>query len=183
MSQNSLFSFPCCYPCSPCFASNVNKVNRKPLWNREEPWWLSHSIVQPVVMRHSHGDPSHWSLGDTQLVISYLALVYSWLGLLSARHYWFSDTWGCQPTVPEHSLFTRRIFCSLWYLITGNAIEQLLFPNWKMWQMWCGVEMGDLTRWGSAKYGAYTMFCNTILKVVHFELLQVNANVFVNLMF
>lgn len=35
----------------------------------------------------------------------------------------------------------------------------------------------------SAKYGAYTMFCNTILKVVHFELLQVNANVFVNLMF
>lgn len=26
----------------------------------------------------------------------------------------------------------------------------------------------------SAKYGAYTMFCNTILKVVHFELLQAN---------
>ena len=29
----------------------------------------------------------------------------------------------------------------------------------------------------SAKYGAYTMFCNTILKVVHFELLQVSSKI------
>lgn len=29
----------------------------------------------------------------------------------------------------------------------------------------------------SAKYSAYTMFCNTILKVVHFELLQVSGNI------
>ena len=29
----------------------------------------------------------------------------------------------------------------------------------------------------SAKYGAYTMFCNTVLKVVHFELLQVSGNI------
>ena len=32
----------------------------------------------------------------------------------------------------------------------------------------------------SAKYGAYTMFCNTILKVVHFELLQVSDNISIN---
>ena len=32
----------------------------------------------------------------------------------------------------------------------------------------------------SAKYGAYTMFCNTILKVVHFELLQVSGNISIN---
>lgn len=25
----------------------------------------------------------------------------------------------------------------------------------------------------SAKFGAYTMFCNTLLKVIHFEILQV----------
>ena len=30
----------------------------------------------------------------------------------------------------------------------------------------------------SAKFGAYTMFCNTILKVVHFELLQVSGNIY-----
>ena len=29
----------------------------------------------------------------------------------------------------------------------------------------------------SAKYGVYTMFCNTILKVVHFELLQVSGSI------
>jgi len=29
----------------------------------------------------------------------------------------------------------------------------------------------------SAKYGAYTMFCNTILKVVHFELHQVSDSI------
>ena len=29
----------------------------------------------------------------------------------------------------------------------------------------------------SAKYGAYTMFCNTILKVVHFKLLQVSGKI------
>lgn len=28
----------------------------------------------------------------------------------------------------------------------------------------------------SAMYGAYTMFCNTILKVVHFEILQVKIS-------
>ena len=33
------------------------------------------------------------------------------------------------------------------------------------------------TPWDTAKYGAYTMFCSTILKVVHFELLQV-SNIF-----
>ena len=32
----------------------------------------------------------------------------------------------------------------------------------------------------NAKYGAYTMFCNTILKVVHFELLQVSGNISIN---
>ena len=27
----------------------------------------------------------------------------------------------------------------------------------------------------SAKFGVYTMFCNAILKVIHFELLQVSS--------
>ena len=32
----------------------------------------------------------------------------------------------------------------------------------------------------SAKYGAYIIFCNTILKVVHFELLQVSGIISIN---
>ena len=31
----------------------------------------------------------------------------------------------------------------------------------------------------SAKFGAYTMFCNTLLKVIHFEVLQVKTNFYV----
>lgn len=37
---------------------------------------------------------------------------------------------------------------------------------------WCGDGRFD-SMGHSAKYGAYTMFCSSILKVVHFELLQV----------
>ena len=37
---------------------------------------------------------------------------------------------------------------------------------------WCG-DGGFDSMGHSAKYGAYTMFCSSILKVVHFELLQV----------
>lgn len=38
--------------------------------------------------------------------------------------------------------------------------------------IWCGDGCFD-SMGHSAKYGAYTMFCSSILKVVHFELLQV----------
>ena len=42
--------------------------------------------------------------------------------------------------------------------------------------VWSGDGRFDLMG-HSAKYGAYTMFCNTILKVVHFELLQVSGKI------
>ena len=38
--------------------------------------------------------------------------------------------------------------------------------------VWCGDGRFD-SMGHSAKYGAYTMFCTTILKIVHFDLLQV----------
>lgn len=40
--------------------------------------------------------------------------------------------------------------------------------------VWCGDGRFD-SMGHSAKYGAYTMFCTTILKIVHFDLLQVNV--------
>lgn len=45
--------------------------------------------------------------------------------------------------------------------------------------VWSGDGRFDLMG-HSAKYGAYTMFCNTILKVVHFELLQVSGIISIN---
>lgn len=47
-----------------------------------------------------------------------------------------------------------------------NEIKGLKDANW------CGDGRFD-SMGHSAKYGAYTMFCSSILKVVHFELLQV----------
>jgi len=40
----------------------------------------------------------------------------------------------------------------------------------------CGLEWdGRFDSMGhNAKYGAYTMFCSTVMKIVHFELLQVH---------
>ena len=40
--------------------------------------------------------------------------------------------------------------------------------------MWSGDGWFD-SMGHSAKFGVYTMFCNTILKVAHFELLQVSG--------
>ena len=68
--------------------------------------------------------------------------------------------------------------------------NQLLFPSilgrWKTYQRDMYQEIkeveGDIEWSGdgrfdsmghSAKYGAYTMYCNTISKLVHFELVQV----------
>ncbi len=33
----------------------------------------------------------------------------------------------------------------------------------------------------NAKYGVYIMFCNSVSKLVHFELLQVSCNMFVQI--
>ena len=39
-----------------------------------------------------------------------------------------------------------------------------------------GARMDSLNQWDTAKYGVYTMFCSSISKIVHFELIQVSVN-------
>ena len=65
--------------------------------------------------------------------------------------------------------FLFPVIISHWETYQAGLIEQL-------------KDMGDVIWSGdgrfdsmghSAKYGAYTMFCNTVLKVIHFEILQV----------
>jgi len=41
--------------------------------------------------------------------------------------------------------------------------------------VWCGDGRFD-SMGHSAKFGAYTMFCNSIMKIAHFELLQVSQH-------
>ena len=77
----------------------------------------------------------------------------------------------------EHSFSTKRILCSLLSSTTGSVIKQPSLPckikNMKN-AAWRGDGRFDSMR-HSAKFGVYTMFCNTILQEVHFELLQVSS--------
>ena len=88
-----------------------------------------------------------------------------------------SSTWVFQRTMQEHSFSTKRISCSLLSSTTGSVIKQPSLPgrikNMKN-AAWRGDGRFD-SMCHSAKFGVYTMFCNTILQEVHFELLQVSS--------
>ena len=69
--------------------------------------------------------------------------------------------------------FLFPIILSYWERYRASLIAQLKnVAN----VVWSGDGRFD-SMGHSAKYGAYTMFCNTILKVVHFELLQVSDSI------
>ena len=80
------------------------------------------------------------------------------------------------------SAYSPRIF----FVHQKNFLFPIILNHWERYRasliaqlknvadvVWSGDGQFD-SMGHSAKYGAYTMFCNTILKVVHFELLQVS---------
>ena len=65
--------------------------------------------------------------------------------------------------------FLFPVIISHWETYQAGLIEQLKDMGHLIWS-----GDGRFDSMGhSAKYGAYTMFCNTVLKVIHFEILQV----------
>ena len=82
------------------------------------------------------------------------------------------------------SVFTARTF----FFHQKNFLFPAVLKYWEHYQATLIAEVKNLKNvvWSgdgrfdsmghSAKYGVYSMFCNTILKVVHFELLQVNLD-------
>ncbi|XP_068734517.1 uncharacterized protein [Montipora capricornis] len=66
--------------------------------------------------------------------------------------------------------FLFPVIISHWETYQAGLIEQLKDMGHLIWS-----GDGRFDSMGhSAKYGAYTMFCNTVLKVIHFEILQAN---------
>lgn len=93
--------------------------------------------------------------------ISKVILVFRHMGLstYSPRTFFYHQSKFVFPTILLYwESYQRSLIESL-----KNVAESV----------WCGDGRFD-SMGHSAKYGAYTMFCTTILKIVHFDLLQVS---------
>lgn len=97
--------------------------------------------------------------------ISKVLLVFKHMGLSAykARTFFFHQSRFLFPVVMQH-----------WRLYSASLLDSLKGVNYISW---CGDGRFD-SMGHSAKYGAYTMYCATIGKIVHFELLQVNIMLF-----
>ena len=95
--------------------------------------------------------------------ISKVLLVFRHLGLAaySPRTFFYHQSKFIFPTILLHwESYQRSLIQSL--RTVGDTV-------------WCGDGRFD-SMGHSVKYGAYTMFCTTILKIVHFDLLQVGIS-------
>ena len=93
--------------------------------------------------------------------ISKLLLVFKHIGLCAytSRTYFIHQNKFIFPLVLHYWESYRAILVNKLRSIQGAV--------------WCGDGRFD-SMGHSAKYGVYTMFCSTIMKVVHFELVQVS---------
>ena len=92
--------------------------------------------------------------------ISKVLLVFKHMGLaaVTSRIFFYHQSRFLIPTILIH-----------WESYQKSLIETLGSVSQAVW---CGDGRFD-SMGHSAKYGAYTMFCTTILKIVHFDLMQV----------
>ena len=95
--------------------------------------------------------------------ISKVLLVFKHMGLsaYSARAFFF-----------HQRNFLFPVVISYWERYQADLVSKLKAMKDVVWS-----GDGRFDSMGhSAKFGAYTMFCNTLLKVIHFEILQVKTN-------
>jgi hypothetical protein len=93
--------------------------------------------------------------------VSKIILVFKHMGLAvyTSRTFFYHQSNFVFPTILNH-----------WESYQAKLIESLR-PITDT--VWCGDGRFD-SMGHSAKYGVYTMFCTTIMKIVHFDLLQVS---------
>ena len=98
--------------------------------------------------------------------ISKVLLVFKHMGLCaySARTYFIHQ---------KHFIFP--VILKYWEACQAQLLRQLKVLKDAVW---CGDGRFD-SMGHSAKYGVYTMFCSSILKIVHFELIQVSIHIYV----
>lgn len=93
--------------------------------------------------------------------VSKIILVFKHMGLAvyTSRTFFYHQNKFIFPTILNH-----------WESYQAKLIESLRTITDTVW---CGDGRFD-SMGHSAKYGVYTMFCTTIMKIVHFDLLQVS---------
>ena len=98
--------------------------------------------------------------------ISKVLLIFQHMGLQTcvARTYFYHQNKFIFPVILHH-----------WKSYKSGLVSQL--KKYKE-LVWCGDGRFD-SMGHSAKYGVYTMFCNSIMKIVHFELVQVRKRIFI----
>ena len=79
---------------------------------------------------------------------------------------------GMMATVTQSAHTYYYTVVQYWEKYRGGLIQTL--KGLKEALIWCGDGRFDSVG-HSAKYGAYTMYCSTISKIVHFEVLQVGV--------
>jgi solute carrier family 8 (sodium/calcium exchanger) len=93
--------------------------------------------------------------------VSKIILVFKHMGLAvyTSQTFFYHQNKFIFPTILNH-----------WESYQAKLIESLRTITDTVW---CGDGRFD-SMGHSAKYGVYTMFCTTIMKIVHFDLLQVS---------
>ena len=96
--------------------------------------------------------------------ISKILLVFRHMGLsaYTARTYYYHQQKFLFPSVLRH-----------WEVYRSKLVSELANREDLVW---CGDGRFD-SMGHSAKYGAYTMLCCTLIKIVHFEIVQVRFHI------
>ena len=95
--------------------------------------------------------------------IGKIILVFKHMGLAvyTSRTFFYHQSKFICPTILTHwESYQSKLV---------NSLRNITDP------VWCGDGRFD-SMGHSAKYGAYTMLCTTIMKIVHFNLIQVSIN-------
>ena len=178
-SPNSLFSTQGLWPYSPCSVSTAKLKSLTYPWRRMAPWWQWCKVTncgpnafvwrsQPLLLgRHPAGNlllsfailMAGASLSKVLLVLKHMGM-----SIYSAHTYFV-----------HQSKFLFPAILTYWERYRLRLVEEIKKQERVIW---CGDGRFD-SMGHSAKYGAYTMFCCAIAKIVHFELVQVCCHLYI----
>ena len=158
-----------------CSVLNVKSQAQKLQCGEMVQWFLLPSIAKSVVTSLFFGGHSHLFLGNIQLATCYSVLVMAGLSpnrlILAGRHMGLSViSPRCYFKHQQKYLFP--IITGYWKKMRDSLVGKM-----------CEIEKVTLSGDGrfdsvghSAKYCSYSMFCNKLGKIVHFEIIQVRKN-------
>lgn len=175
MNPSSSYFTVCCWPSFRYFALNAKATSQVLLWNSMELWLSCTNIafIAEKMLLYGGPNPSFLKYPAGNMLLSFTILMAG-------------------ASVSKIFLVFKHMNRLCMYDIRTYFIHQdkLLFPvvlsYWESYRstllnqvkdmkdvVWSGDGRYD-SMGHSAKFGVYTVFCCTLMKIVHFELLQVS---------